>query len=932
SVCLTAQNTAGCSQTLCQEDLVNIISPIAEATYTSGINNCLYGVTFQNNTPGTISSSVWDFGDQQFGNGLAVFHTYPIGVFDVELVVINDFGCSDTLILEDILNLGDVIGSYDVTLDDVVCAPFQTSFEAHNTTDNTFTYFWEFDDGSGDANNVTSTQHTYNEPGEYCPSLIMEDVNDCTVFVPCEVPFTVEEFTIDVTQPESVCVGEEQFVSATGATSYGWSDPTGITTTNDGEWTALIDQTTTYGLTGYFEDCENTVDVTFAVNQLPNTQLPIQEEVCFEEEDIILDMGLPLDGVDGSGIYYVESVISTAFSPSLPFDQSYEVVYAFTDNNGCHNADTTSVFIHPLPLVEFPNLNDACESDPEVVLSNATPVGGVYSLDGTELVAFQPNLGMGDYELNYSYTDLNGCTNTDQSIIVVHPLPAPDFSVEDLCFGTGLSLGNQSTIPEGAIANHVWMMGDGEEIIGDQVQGHLYGSPGVYEVQLTAASMEGCVDTVSYSVNVLTSPEVDFEIDNGCLVDLFTSNNLTEIVGGAADSYLWLVNGESVSNQENIIDLAFDEHGTYNIQLVVESNEGCVDSLAQTIEVYPMPELEFEVDDICVDDLFSFDNFSSIDEGVISGYDWNPGDGSENSSTQQFQYAYNTPGVYDVSLTATSDQNCVTSLTQEITVFAAPIIQYGQDATADCGLAEVNFEDFSTAENSQIASWQWLLNGTLISGQPTATFNPSEPGSYDVELVVISAEGCISDSLITNAFEVYPIPEVQYEAPTSVSMIDPNATIEDLTAGASYWEITSPDGIITNDSALDYEFPAEGEYVFNLYVENEFGCADSTSILILAFEEMLVHIPNAFTPDGDGVNEVFFPVINDIDLESYQFEIYNRWGEAIFVSNTKGEGWLGNVNNGGHYAQNGVYTYKLTLKEEKRNDVRTFTGHVTLIK
>ena len=95
---------------------------------------------------------------------------------------------------------------------------------------------------------------------------------------------------------------------------------------------------------------------------------------------------------------------------------------------------------------------------------------------------------------------------------------------------------------------------------------------------------------------------------------------------------------------------------------------------------------------------------------------------------------------------------------------------------------------------------------------------------------------------------------------------------------------------------------------------------------------MLVHIPNAFTPDGDGVNEVFFPVINDIDLESYQFEIYNRWGEAIFVSNTKGEGWLGNVNNGGHYAQNGVYTYKLTLKEEKRNDVRTFTGHVTLIK
>ncbi|MEO0403570.1 MAG: PKD domain-containing protein, partial [Bacteroidota bacterium] len=708
TVCLTAQNTTGCSQTLCQEDLVNIISPIASATYNSAINNCLYGVSFENTTPGTISSSVWDFGDQQIGNGLNVFHTYPIGVFDVELVVINDFGCSDSLVLEDILNLGDVVGPYEVTLDNITCAPFQTSFEAYNSADNSFTYFWEFDDGSGDANNVTSTQHTYNEPGEYCPSLIMEDVNGCTVFVPCEVPFTVEEFTIDVTQPADVCIGEEQFVTASGATSYGWSDPTGLTTTNDGEWTALIDQTTTYGLTGYYEDCQNTVDVTFTVNQLPEAQLPLQAEVCFEENEIPLDMGLPLDGVDGIGIYYVESVIETTFDPSMPFNESYEVVYAFTDNNGCYNADTTEIFIQPLPQVSFPQIPSVCESDEEVALDMATPVGGDYSINGNNLLAFDPSTGMGQYELEYLFTDNNGCSNTDQSTIVVNPLPIPDFSTEDVCFGNGISLNSESSIPEGSIANHTWLMGDGDELVGDEVQNHIYDAPGIYTVLLTATSQEGCVDSISYDLSVLTSPEVDFEMNNGCLEDLFDSNNQTEIVGGTVESWMWSINGEPVSNLDNLSNYSFGEHGPFTVQLLATSNEGCIDSLTQVIEVFPMPIVDFNVEDLCVDEVLNFDNLSTIDSGQMASFEWNAGDGSAISTEFGFSHSYNSPGTYGVSLTVESDENCASSLTQDLTVFAAPVIQFGQDATADCGLAQVNFEDFSFAENSQIQSWQWL--------------------------------------------------------------------------------------------------------------------------------------------------------------------------------------------------------------------------------
>ncbi|MGB1031878.1 MAG: PKD domain-containing protein, partial [Flavobacteriales bacterium] len=228
TVCLDATNVDGCTQSLCIDDLVNIVNPVATADYVAGINNCLYGVTFDNTTTGNIQSSVWNFGDEQSGGGINVFHTYPLGVYDAELVVINEFGCSDTLVLNDILNLGDVVGPYSVTLDDITCAPFQTTFDSYNTTDNSFTYFWEFDDGNGDANNNNSTNHTYDAPGEYCPSLIMEDQNGCTVFIQCEEPFVVEEFTFETTLPEPVCFGNTMPVDASGASSYAWSDDNNI--------------------------------------------------------------------------------------------------------------------------------------------------------------------------------------------------------------------------------------------------------------------------------------------------------------------------------------------------------------------------------------------------------------------------------------------------------------------------------------------------------------------------------------------------------------------------------------------------------------------------------------------------------------------------------------------------------------------------------
>ncbi|MGB1031250.1 MAG: PKD domain-containing protein, partial [Flavobacteriales bacterium] len=696
-------------------------------------------------------------------------------------------------------------------------------------------------------------------------------------------------------------------------------------------WVASFDQTQNLQLTGYYEDCESVVDVEFLVYQLPVVDLPIQNEVCFNEDDILFDMGTP--NLDGVGVYYVESVVETAFDTGMPASQSYEVVYAFTDVNGCYSADTSQVLINPLPIVDLPDFDDLCISEEVLVFNSGTPIGGDYFVNDVLSPDFDPISGEGVYSINYSFIDVNGCSGSADNEIQVNPLPVPTFVAADLCYGELLLVENNSTIPNGSIDSHEWNFGGIQTSLMENPNLVDLGVPGVYDVQLINTSAEGCQDSLTQQVQVLTSPEVDFTIEDDCLAELFDFTDLTEVIGGTIDQWEWRIDGSPVSLDQNVVDHQFVEWGSYEIQLLAVSNEACADSMSQMLQVHAMPTPDFAIEDFCADVNAELNNFSNIENGSIDQFVWNAGDGSAAQNELNFNHIYNAPGFYPVTLTATSDRGCEESIEQIIQVFAAPEIQVGQDAFADCGLAQVNFEDFSVADGSSIVSWQWTMNGELISGLPTAIFNPDGPGTYDIELLVSSAQGCLSDTVITDAFEVYPFPSIDYVAnPAQVTMLSPELNITDQTTDAIYWEFSLPNGDQIEANEIDYLFTEAGEYHFDLYVENDFGCGDSTRIFIEVLQEILVHIPNAFSPDGDGLNEVFVPVLNDIDVEEYEFEIYNRWGEVIFTTDQPGKGWKGDVRNGDYFAQNGVYTYKLILTESTLSDTREFTGHVTLLR
>ena len=133
---------------------------------------------------------------------------------------------------------------------------------------------------------------------------------------------------------------------------------------------------------------------------------------------------------------------------------------------------------------------------------------------------------------------------------------------------------------------------------------------------------------------------------------------------------------------------------------------------------------------------------------------------------------------------------------------------------------------------------------------------------------------------------------------------------------------------VTNPS---HSYGFVGMYGVNLVATSIKGCKDTAKVMVEITPDFALYIPNTFTPDGNGVNDIFQPMGVGIDEENYRLDIYDRWGENIFTSNSFRKGWDGTVKGGSKMAEQGVYIYKMQVKDTQGNK-HPYVGHVTVIK
>ena len=226
------------------------------------------------------------------------------------------------------------------------------------------------------------------------------------------------------------------------------------------------------------------------------------------------------------------------------------------------------------------------------------------------------------------------------------------------------------------------------------------------------------------------------------------------------------------------------------------------------------------------------------------------------------------------------------------------------------------------------ALW-YAWTGGVIDG---VEFFPTQ--SADFIVTGTNAFGCTGTAI--SKVTVYEAPIADFNIlDLSLTTVSSGTGFSNTSSGAVSYSWDFGDGTGTSNAFEPYhEFPTteSGSYEINLTVTSEEGCIAELTKYVYVLQDYTIYVPNAFTPDGSGVNEVFKPVMEGFDEFSYTLYIFNRWGEIVFESHNMELGWDGTYSQRDERAQDGVFTWKIEVGLKNSSDSKIFIGHVTLLK
>lgn len=349
-----------------------------------------------------------------------------------------------------------------------------------------------------------------------------------------------------------------------------------------------------------------------------------------------------------------------------------------------------------------------------------------------------------------------------------------------------------------------------------------------------------------------------------------------------------------------------------------------VDSIGLTFN--PLPVFDLNVpSEICIGDEIE------ITVNASGDFTWTPAFlfNNQNSNTQVIS------PVADVAFTCnvTTASGCSWTESASVIVNALPVLQVTPNTLSGCPpvLFDQTFD--STSANLEYVIWQIENFEPVIDDTLHAILQ--SPGLYDLTATAYNAEGCNTTISFEDVIEVYSSPVAQFKVtPAELSTIDPIATFEDLSFDAVQYEWNFAGLGYSSEAEPIFEFPIDEPANFEVCLEvtNTEGCTDSTCRIIHLDNEHVIFVPNAFTPDNDGLNDIFLPHLMGFDESTYTLQIFDRWGKMIFTTNDVREPWTGDVDGGTFYAKDDVYNWQILVKDNEHAEYLKFRGHVTLLR
>jgi gliding motility-associated-like protein len=258
-----------------------------------------------------------------------------------------------------------------------------------------------------------------------------------------------------------------------------------------------------------------------------------------------------------------------------------------------------------------------------------------------------------------------------------------------------------------------------------------------------------------------------------------------------------------------------------------------------------------------------------------------------------------------------------------------PIANYTNAINEICQKECIDFIDISTVQYpDNIIGWEWFQNDSSVSKDKDPQICYSEAQTNTMSLIVTTNNTCKDTSIKTNLIIVKPNPIAGFlYSPEECLQIDDMIFIKDLSQDAAVYNYSFGDGFISSLAQPNHYYTGIGDYNITQAIENNLGCVDTIRFSLFIDEQTSVYVPNAFSPDGDGVNEEFYPVSSGIS--EYTIEIFNRWGNLIYKSDAPNKPWNGKYNN--QLCKQDVYIYSISYIE-KCGLTKKIKGHVTIIR
>ncbi len=660
-------------------------APTAGFTLNNNAGCSPLGVIFTNTSSANAVNFAWDFGDGNTSTATNPTHTYinNFGVdttFTVRLISSTLFGCVDTT-YQAVTVYPNPSASFtnNAVLD---CAPLMVNFT--NTSSGAVSYTWDFGDGTPLDNSINPS-HTYNNLTQFIDNnfvtLIATSINGCTDTVIDSVLVYPEPQFGFSTNPDSGCSPiNVVFPSVIGAVQYQWTFGDGSFGVGPTPSHIYINSTTnnvTYSIQLIATSPFNCVDTSYGqvlVFPNPSAQFSIDSLAGCHPHPINItnsstggsiyhwDMG------DGTTFDTLVSNFGHTYQNTSGVQQTYPISLIAETTKGCMDTVIQNVDVYPAVTALFNSDTAGCS--PFDVDFTDVSVGAVRFTwdfgDGSPLENIQhPShqyTNLTTLDVNYTATliieSVFGCFDTVQKVITVYATPVASFTpfpTTQTFPSTTVAVTNTSSL---GTWQYAWDYGDGTLSNAQNPANHVYSTWGVYPIELIVSNAN-CADTAIETITIIAPvPIASFQGPaQGCRpLEVQFSNN-----SQYGDTYLWDFGDGGVSTQFEP-KYTYYNPGVYTVTLTVIGSGGQdIQTQQLIIEVYQNPSAFFTVTPSTVFIpnepilLFNLSNFAST-------YLWDFGDG--NTSTDEFpQHFYTQVGVYDITLIASTPNNCIDTFT-----------------------------------------------------------------------------------------------------------------------------------------------------------------------------------------------------------------------------------------------------------------------------